>query len=388
VFAAAAAAATSVAFRFRRWHGLQLHEQLVHDAEAEPRDGVALELRERWVEGDPARGVGVLADARLEDAQRHREDDVVGGDRRRRAILGEVKAHGGVAPVEAAEAEAEADGARRECRDEAVDDARVPAGDRDVLAWEVPVLALRGEVEVPELVGGGVRPLPVDVHGEQRVLDPLQLLAALARRLVRSEAAPQVLLDTPSAAGLAGARGLHHAPVQLLDRPGHAVRVDHLAALGDREHAVGGPVHALVRGSVPVAGERAGVARERVHGAPVDALNPRGAHLDAVARELGREHPPARAGAGLHDRHLEPVPASGAQPVRRREAGHARAHYDDPRLLGHHPRSIARYTVASSCSVPAGRVLAHTNNSASVCRVEGRRCCVTLLSPLGHHRTI
>jgi len=107
-----------------------------------------------------------------------------------------------------------------------------PRGDRDVVAGEVAVLALGGEVEVAEIVGRGVRPLPVDVHGEQRVLDLLQLLAAAARarRLVRSEAAPQVLLYAPTAAGLAGARGLHHAPVQLLDRPGHPVRVDHLSA--------------------------------------------------------------------------------------------------------------------------------------------------------------
>jgi hypothetical protein len=117
--------------------GLHLHEQLVHDAE------------------------------------RDRDDDVVGGERWR--AVREVEARGGPAPVEAAEAEAQPDGARRERRDEAVHDAGVPVGDRDVVAGEVLVFALRGEVEV---VGGGVRPLPVDLHRQQGFLDVLQLLVA------------------------------------------------------------------------------------------------------------------------------------------------------------------------------------------------------------------
>jgi hypothetical protein len=110
----------------------------------------------------------------VSDVERDRDDDVVGGEWR--CAFREVEARGGPTPVKVAEVEAQPDGALRERCDEAARDVGVPAGDLDVVAREVPVFALHDEVEVAEVIGGGVRPLPVDMHRQQRLLDVLQLL--------------------------------------------------------------------------------------------------------------------------------------------------------------------------------------------------------------------
>jgi hypothetical protein len=52
----------------------------------------------------------------------------------------------GPTPVQAAEVEAQPDGALREHRDEVIHDVGVPIGGRDVVVGEVPLFTLRGKV--------------------------------------------------------------------------------------------------------------------------------------------------------------------------------------------------------------------------------------------------
>jgi hypothetical protein len=127
------------------------------------------------------------------------------------------------------------------------------------------------------------------MHRQQRLLHVLQLLCALSppprppgTRGGLSEGTPRRRLRRWPSRRVRPSSCPCTAPQPVHDR----------AALCHRQHAFGKPIHALVRDE---AFALAVLNDERVHGAPDDALDPRGAHLDAVTGELGREHPPARA---------------------------------------------------------------------------------------------